>query len=277
VTKHELADGAEFLDDSSFRLAASPSADIPLGLYELPRRSGEAHLYRLSHPLAELIIGAARTRELAPAHITFDYGDHKGRISALEPFVGANGVLCAIAVSIEALDQFEDVLVLAGETDSGSVPDEAVLRRLLSLPAAISNTVLSMTLERVHAHLTQRQSEIERTVADRNILFFEAEAEKLDGWAEDLKIGLEREIKDLDRQIREAKRAASAAPILEAKLAGQKQVKSLEAQRTQRRKSLFESQDAIDERREELIAAMEGKLEQSVVVQQLFSVRWSLR
>jgi superfamily II DNA or RNA helicase len=277
VTKHELADRAEFLDDSSFRLGTSPSTDIPLGLYELPRRSGEAHLYRLSHPLAELLIGAARTRELAPAHITFDYSDHKGRISALQPLVGASGVLCAIAMSIEALDQIEDVLVLAGETDSGAELDEEVARRLLSLPAVIRDTAPSISLERVSTRLTQRQSEIERTIADRNIVFFEAEAEKLDGWAEDLKIGLEREIKDLDRQIREAKRGASAAPVLEAKLAGQKQVKSLEAQRTQRRKSLFESQDAIDQRREELIAAMEGKLRQSVVVQQLFSVRWSLR
>jgi ERCC4-related helicase len=277
VTKHELAADAEFLDDSCFRLTTSPHIDIPIGLYELPRRSGEAHLYRLGHPLAELLIGAARTRELAPAHITFDYSDHKGRISALESLVGASGILSAIVVSIEALDQFEDVLVLAGETDSGSELEEGVLKRLLSLPAVILDSVPRMSLERVNVRLTERQSDIERSIANRNISFFEAEAEKLDSWAEDLKIGLEREIKDLDRQIREAKRAASAAPVLEAKLSGQKQVKSLETQRTQRRKSLFESQDAIDLRREELIAAMEGKLRQSVFVQQIFSVRWSLR
>ena len=277
VTKHELADGAEFLDDSSFRLTASPRNDIPSGLYELPRRSGDAHLYRLSHPLAELLIGGARIRELTPAHITFDYREHKGRISALEPLVGASGVLKAIVITIEALDQLEDVLVLAGETDGGFEMEEGVLRRLLSLPADMRDGIPDIFLERVNVRLTQRQSDIERTITDRNISFFEAEAEKLDGWAEDLKVGLEREIKDLDRQIREAKRAASAAPVLEAKLAGQKQVKSLEAQRTQRRKTLFESQDAIDQRREELIAAMEIKLRQSVAVEELFSIRWSLR
>ena len=36
-----------------------------------------------------------------------------------------------------------------------------------------------------------------------------AEAEKLDGWADDLKVGLEREIKEIDRQIKEARRAAT--------------------------------------------------------------------
>lgn len=56
LTRHELHTHAEFVDDSSFRLKSCPfSGEIPLGLYELPRRSGEAHLYRLAHPLAEAI------------------------------------------------------------------------------------------------------------------------------------------------------------------------------------------------------------------------------
>jgi hypothetical protein len=41
-------------------------------------------------------------------------------------------------------------------------------------------------------------------------------------------VALEREIKDMDRQIKEAKRAATLALSLEDKLAGQKQIKALE-------------------------------------------------
>ena len=48
------------------------------------------------------------------------------------------------------------------------------------------------------------------------------EAMKLDGWADDLKVGLERELKELDRQIKEARRAATIALTLEEKLAGQR-------------------------------------------------------
>ena len=48
LTRHELGDHAEFLGDGTFRLISqpfgAPTADIPLGRYELPRRSGEAHL-----------------------------------------------------------------------------------------------------------------------------------------------------------------------------------------------------------------------------------------
>lgn len=57
LTRYELGDHAEFHTDSSFKLkSCSFEGDIPLGLYELPRRSGEAHLYRLAHPLAEPVL-----------------------------------------------------------------------------------------------------------------------------------------------------------------------------------------------------------------------------
>ncbi|MDQ1156404.1 DNA-directed DNA polymerase III PolC [Sphingomonas sp. SORGH_AS 950] len=62
---HELRDAADFLDSSSFRLNALPAwvngANVPTGLYELPRRTGEAHLFRVNHPLGE-----ATRRRLVP-------------------------------------------------------------------------------------------------------------------------------------------------------------------------------------------------------------------
>ena len=51
-------------------------------------------------------------------------------------------------------------------------------------------------------------------LSERNAQFYEAEADKLDGWADDLKVALEREIKELDRQIKEARRAANTRTSL---------------------------------------------------------------
>jgi hypothetical protein len=61
----------------------------------------------------------------------------------------------------------------------------------------------------------QKKSIIQRSISERNAKFFEAEAEKLDGWADDLKVALEREIKDIDRQIKEARRTTTLALNLE--------------------------------------------------------------
>ena len=119
--------------------------------------------------------------------------------------------------------------------------------------------------ERPVESVTQRKEQaIQRTISERDTRFFEAEAEKLDGWADDLKLGLEREIKELDREIKEARRSALAGLTLDEKLARQKQIRSLEAQRSQKRRSLFDAQDDVDKQREQLITKIESKLDQRV-------------
>jgi 1,6-anhydro-N-acetylmuramate kinase len=66
----------------------------------------------------------------------------------------------------------------------------------------------------------------------------------------------------ISRQIKEARRAAAAAPTLEEKLAGQKQIKALESQRNEKCRSLFDAQDEVDRQRDRLIAEIERKLQQ---------------
>ena len=283
LTRHELEACAEFLGDASFRLAANPfpqqGAAIPLGLYELPRRTGEAHLYRLNHPLAEAIVAQAKGRELPTAEIQFDYGQHDGKVTTLEPFLGKAGWLALSLFSVESLDQAEDHLIFSAITDDGQPLAEDIAQRLLTLPCAANPRLLASSEQAdgtLDEHTRSRQDAIQRDISERNARLFEAEADKLDGWADDLKVGLEREIKEIDRQIKEARRAATTALTLEEKLAGQKQIKALEAQRNQKRRSLFDAQDQVDKQREELIAVIEGKLNQTTTVQPLFMLRWVL-
>ena len=282
LTRHETQGYADFLDDSSFELTSCPfPGNIPLGRYELPRRSGEAHLYRLNHPLAEAVLDAAKQRELPIQEIEFDYRGHDGKISILEPLIGKAGWLTLSNFAVESLDQAEDHLIFAAITDDGEALDEGTARRLFTLPGHVqplrTSPVFVADVESKLGSITQkREQEISRTISDRNARFFEAEADKLDGWADDLKLGLEREIKELDRQIKEARRAATAAQTLEEKLAGQKQIKALESLRTEKRRSLFDAQDRVDMQRDDLIKLIEGKLVQQSKIASLFAIRWRL-
>jgi len=128
----------------------------------------------------------------------------------------------------------------------------------------------------LESEINEHREVIQQVISQRNAAIFEAEAEKLHGWADDLKVGLEQEIKDLDRQIKEARRTATAALTLEDKLAGQKQVKALEQQRNGKRRALFDAQDEIDRQRERLIAEIEDKLKQRTSMTMLFTIRWRL-
>lgn len=242
----------------------------------------------------------AKGRDLSRAEVHFDYGQHDGKVTLLEPLIGKSGWLTLSLFSVESLDQAEDHLILSAVTDDGQTLEQDVAARLFTLPGTISSLVQGKghldpplppgppgegwgegaLLQLIGAQTQQHQAAIQRDISERNARFFEAEADKLDGWADDLKVGLEREIKEIDRQIKEARRAATTtttALTLEEKLAGQKQIKALEAQRNQKRRSLFDAQDEVDRQREGLIAHIEGKLHQQTELQQLFEIRWNIQ
>ena len=250
--------------------------------YELPRRTGEAHFYRLTHPLGEAVVSRAKVRQLEPAEVIFDYNAYEGTVAILKPYVGQSGWIVCTQLSVEALDTSEDHLLLVGRQDSahGGVDlPPAVIARMLSLPAKSGASWSSADEIESDAQqqLNKAQATIQGEISERNAAFFSTEADKLDGWADDLKVGLEREIKEVDRLIKEARRAATTALSLEQKLDMQKKIKALEATRNTKRRNLFDAQDEIEKQRADLIAKIEGKLEQRVEVSKLFSIRWRVQ
>ena len=124
-----------------------------------------------------------------------------------------------------------------------------------------------------------KKESIERCVKqvdNRNGHFFDEEVGKLERWSDDLKLVLERDIKDFDQQIKEIRRDSQAATALTEKLAAQKRLKQAESERNQKRRELYDAQDAIDKQREELIAKIDGQLRMESDSMPLFTVRWKL-
>jgi adenine-specific DNA-methyltransferase len=278
ITRHELKDDAQFLSDYSFILRRKTfESDYPLGLYELPRRNGEAHLYRLGHPLAMAIIKAAKARTLKPAAIEFDLSRHEGKISILEEYKGQSGFLSITLFRVNALEHDEEYFLFAGISRDGKVLDDEAVRRLFTLDGTVTGATPDMAETGIANLIDKREKAVLDRVSRRNADYFEKEADKLDGWAEDLKLGLEREIKDIDKQIKETRRLSVAALTLEEKLRHQKEIKTLETTRNAKRKSLFEAQDDIDRRRDKLIEDIEAKLKVGYTRETLFEVEWRVR
>lgn len=207
LTAHELNGHADFLNDYSFRLKASPfPGNIPLGLYELPRRSGEAHLYRLNHPLAEAIVAQAKSRELPVQEVRFHYGDHDGKITILEPLLGQSGWLSISVLTVEALDQAEDHLLFSAVADSGDVIDPDQAARLFLLPGTSAACAdLSLQTQAMDNLRAKAEADTLATISGRNAKFFEAEVTKLDGWADDQVATSEKALKDIKKRIREVR------------------------------------------------------------------------
>lgn len=276
LTRAEL-DGAARFDGRGFELLHNPTPlEVPLGRYELPRHSPEAHFYRLSDTLAQHLIRQAKERPLGVCELEFDYAAYGSKVSVLEGLRGGSGWLRLSRFSVSALQQTEDYLLAVGVRDGGDILVESTPRDLFKLPGRVVGEVAQPAPEVLEALTQARRAAIEGDIGRRNADFFEREAVRLDAWADDMKVGLEREIKDLDRQIKEARRAASLAPSLQEKLEGQKQIKALEAARSAKRRSLFEAQDEIDRMRGDLIGELEGQLQQTQSLETVFTIRWKV-
>jgi ERCC4-related helicase len=279
LTRAELTDCAIF-DEDGFVLQGLPASSlnkIELGRYELPRRSGDAHLYRIGHPLAEWVTQQAKNRDLAGTRLVFDYDGYGTQISTLKAYRGKNGWLTLKLVSVEALGSQEQRLVVAAVTSDGQALAEDDPEKLLRLPAQERQAEhAGAQVSALIADVTARKSILLQEINQRNLGYFEQEVQKLDAWADDLKLGIEQEIKEIDRQIKEVRRTAASAPTLEEKLSWQKQQRELETKRTKLRRELFNRQDAIESERNDLINQLESKLQQSVQERTLFTVEWEL-
>ena len=98
--------------------------------------------------------------------------------------------------------------------------------------------------------------------------------DKLERWADERKKHLEYQIEDMDRAIRQHKADARKAASLDAKVAAQRHIKVLETKRNDMRKRLFEAQDNVEDRKDELLNAVEARLRQAVEEERLFVARW---
>lgn len=275
---------------------------IPLGRYEFPRRSEEAHIYRLQHPLAQTLIQYAKSQPLLPARLTMRYADYGAHVAVIKQLIGRSGVLAVSLLSVESLGSKEDHLLLAALDDTNTLHEQDVTEKLLLIPASatplpglsgapIGNLALpgleqpeQNTLDFNAPHIavpaelelaiTRQRAAVLMNLEARNLSAFQQETEKLDTWADDLKVGLEREIKELDRKIKEARNLSKGAVTLADKLAAQKDQRDLESQRDRKRRDLFDRQDEIQSRRDGLIDELEKQLEQRITSTQLIAAEW---
>lgn len=284
LTKHQLKTQAIFVDkEYRFTLQQAVTAETPIGNYQLTARNKQksenvtdAHIYRLNHPLGEWVLNTAKDTATPPAHINFNYEAHGAKISVLESLLGQSGTLKAQLFCVDSLERKEEHILFAANTDNGEILPSETAQKLMQLPVLNCESEDVATTADIDNTLVSEQHNIIKVINNRNLLFFEDEVSKLDHWADDLKLGLEQSIKDIDLQIKEVRRNAKIAPTLEEKLAWQKQQNELERTRNKQRRELFDRQDEVDERREKLIEKLESKLNQSNQTEDLFVIRWNL-
>ncbi|MBV6881941.1 SNF2-related protein [Epilithonimonas ginsengisoli] len=290
VTQYYLKDYANFTTDYSFTLTANPFPKelIHAGPYMIlksddnKRKSDieipeDTNIYRIGHKLAQKILTECKNGDTSSREITFDYTNTNTKIAFLEKYIGQSGWLQVKSFSIKSFED-EDYLLLAWFTDDGEIIESEMGTRLFSLNAEVGaevspdDDITGTFSEAIHKEKTA----IIGLNAERNRDFFDTEIDKLDQWADDMKISLEKEIKDLDAEIKLRKSEAKKTLKLELKVQAQREIKDMEKKRNEKRQNLFEAQDEIDNRKEILLTDIESRLKQSTEEKELFTIKWNL-
>ena len=237
LTKHALRQDAVF-DEERFSFTLRTNGNVYTLLKE-----GENEVnrpYRIGCPLAKEVLAQYLDPLQESACVEFDYTQTEGRTKLLEDLVGQGGVMQVEKISIDSFEQ-EDHLVVACQTEEGDWVYPEIAERMLMLPAhllspaPIEDAVVVCLSERVE----EMNQEILSSSSDRNNRFFDEEMEKLDSWADDMKLALEREISDLDQEIRLRKSEAKKISRLEEKVKAQRIIKDLERKRIEKRRNLY--------------------------------------
>lgn len=275
---YALRGKAEFnQNEYSFKLISGEYAGEKFTLAKGTAKADDVQPLRMGHPLAKEIISSYKANELESGFVEFHYSETEGKMKLLDELVGTGGYMMVEKISIDSFEQ-EDHLVIACLKQDGSYVYPDIAERMLGLPAEIigNETIDNSIQEKLKEKISEMQNEIVADSAERNSKFFDEEMDKLDNWADDMKLGLEKEISDLDQEIRLRKSEAKKITRLDEKVSAQRAIKELEKKRTEKRQNLYEAQDEIDEKKDMLLDKIEKMLKQKVSRENLFTIKWRI-
>ena len=283
ITRRVLDGRARFNDENhDFVLTRPPAETIPAGHYQLIRKGqpGEAiaaeHLYRLTHPLGEYVLDTARKLDTPAAEIAFDISNHPGKISIVEALKGQSGWLCLDLLTIDSF-QREEHLVFTGIRSDGAPLDQETCEKLFACRARAAPVPLQdRPPEALAANSARHCQAVISRALEANNRFFQAEREKLEKWADDKILAAEQALQDTKARLRGLKRESRQAETMEQQHAIQRQIRDLERLQRRQRQQIFDVEDEIIEKRDQLIDALEQRMHQHTQTTRLFTIRWQV-
>ena len=279
-TKYILGKFAKFHDqDLSFDLTKSPILNAPSGKYQLIRKGERipenTFIYRLTHPLGEFVLDNAKGLPTPKQFIQFDYSHYGQKVTLLEGLKGQKGWLSITVLSLDSFQE-EEHIVITAMTDDGKVLDVELCERLLQVNATVLSDVADPIPEIFQANIDKQYQVALNHALELNDEFFKKERDKLEQWAEDSLLAVEKMLEDVKLKISSLKRESRKATDIETEKRLQEEIQKTEKEKRRMRQQVFDVEDEIADKRDAMIDALEQRLHRSSKAENLFVVRWQL-
>lgn len=240
----------------------------------------DAQFFRPNEGLGKQLIRQAKEALPEPdcVELIFQYNSQSnGQYSDLQALIGESGEIVLEKLTLKTAKQTIEQLLLAGCTSAGEKLHPETLDRLLMLPVQeiVPHAALVQT-ELLEGQLVELEAGFVEAAEKDNEHFYDEETEKLDRWAEDRRIALDMRIKQLDQEIKEARKASRQLPTLKEKMEAKKILKQRERERDNLMLDYHEEKKKIEAEEDRLLADIEAALEMTHNRERLFAIRWQL-
>ena len=274
----------------SFRLLESPTPSVSNGNFRflshrLPfdRLPKDAQIYRYGHPLAKYFFQHFQNLELPCNEVIFDVTNSPIKVSALEKLIGTEGWLCLNKLTVDSLEA-EDYLLFSGVDDDGLILEADTCKRFFSCSAELvpQNSKAELVPhqninEAMEQNLTTQKNQIIAQRQLRDMDLFTIEMTKLDRWADDQRLALQTELRELEQDIRLRRNLARQSVTLAERVKEQRHITDLERKLADKRFRLHGEEDNIEIKKNKFLDDTEKKLETHIEQINLFSLRWKVK
>ncbi|MBX6966953.1 DEAD/DEAH box helicase [Providencia rettgeri] len=207
----------------------------------------------------------------------FLYQPRVGQLADVKLLCQQSGQLLLTKVSIGNQEQQREQLLAAAVTENGEIVAEETVSRLLRLPLSkITSIIEQPLLPTLTAQCEALQNSFIQQVECDNELYYNEEVEKLERWSEDRRIALDIRIKQLDTEIKDARKTARQLPSLKEKMEAKRALKALEHERDNIMLQYHDEKKKIEQEEDRLLEEVEQKLAIEITSSQLFAVSWTL-
>ncbi|MRN65415.1 SNF2-related protein [Brucella sp. 10RB9213] len=233
----------------------------------------------LEGTLATSLVTSAKERRFdAPSCLRFDLAAYPGgRLADVEQLRGKAGWARVGKLHIETPKITREYLVLSVVADDGAAIHTETFERLFHVPARNEPVDGAAPEEQLKAAEAKRRKALLNEAEQQNAEWLDLESEKLDDYAADLERAFETEIKTIETEIREAKKAmrGSSLPMAE-KLAEKRRISGLEGKRDKLKAEFFDRRATIRAEVETMLDQIQESLKLEPALTDLFTIRWEV-
>jgi len=247
--------------------------------YNLKWRDAEEEgdvFLRREDPLYESWLQESLSADLPSVAIRFYHTDSDRNISFFNMHPGIKGVLSIDKLSYDGLSH-EEHLIFTVITEDGTTMDEEIINSMLGLPAEIVGDCPPETPELI-AQRNMRLGTQQDQIEEANKQFYLDECDKLDAYSEDLKEGLQRKRKELNKLIKEKEKEcrASTNQPLDQIIAMKDEINRLKDKRKKMQREIYQQEDEIDMQRDKLQEEIRQKLNGTTEITHIMTIAFEV-